>query len=72
MRDTAANNAFTRFDASISKKFEKQLADFNEEEYRKLEELKDLFEFLDGIIPLDDDDDDDEAQGSRKKPSRKR
>lgn len=39
----------------ISKKFEKQLEDFNEEEYRKLEELKGLFEFLDEIIPEDDD-----------------
>lgn len=39
----------------ISKKFVKQLEDFDEDEYRKLEELKDLFEFLDDIIPEDDD-----------------
>jgi condensin complex subunit 3 len=50
-----ANNAFTRFDTAISRKFEKQLEDFSEEEYRKLEELKELFEFLDNIIPEDDD-----------------
>jgi condensin complex subunit 3 len=31
------------------------LEDFNEEEYRKMEELKELFEFLDDIIPEDDD-----------------
>ncbi|KAJ6570219.1 nuclear condensing complex subunit [Mycena vulgaris] len=55
LRDTTTNNAFKKFDASISKKFEKQLEDFDEDEYRKLEELKDLFEFLDDIIPEDDD-----------------
>jgi len=59
-----ANNAFTRFDAAISKKFEKQLEDFSEEQYRKLEELKDLFEFLDDIIPEDDDV---ETNGPKKK-----
>jgi condensin complex subunit 3 len=56
LRDTTANNAFVRFDTAVSKKFEKQLQDFNEDEYRKLEELKDLFEFLDEIIPEDDED----------------
>ncbi|KAJ7454809.1 nuclear condensing complex subunit [Mycena latifolia] len=55
LRDTATNNAFKKFDASISKKFEKQLQDFDEDEYRKLEELKELFEFLDDIMPEDDD-----------------
>ncbi|KAH7929985.1 ARM repeat-containing protein [Leucogyrophana mollusca] len=54
IRDTTARNAFTKFDALISKKFAKQLEDFNEEEYRQLEYLKDLFEFLDEIIPEDD------------------
>lgn len=57
LRDTTANNAFVRFDTAISKKFEKQLQDFNEDEYRKLEELKELFEFLDDIIPEDDEED---------------
>ncbi|KAJ7678710.1 hypothetical protein B0H17DRAFT_1334057 [Mycena rosella] len=52
--DTIANNAFQKFAANISKKFEKQLEDFDEAEYRKLEELKDLFDFLDEIIPEDD------------------
>jgi condensin complex subunit 3 len=31
------------------------LEDFNEEEYRKLAELKDLFDFLDDIIPEDEE-----------------
>lgn len=43
----------------IDKKFEKQLADFDEEEYRQLEYLKDLFEFLDDIAPDSDWDEDD-------------
>ncbi|KAJ7284629.1 nuclear condensing complex subunit [Mycena rebaudengoi] len=54
-REAVTKNAFNKFDATISKKFEKQLEDFNEEEYRKMEELKELFEFLDDIIPEDDD-----------------
>lgn len=57
LRDTASNNALNRFDASISKKYEKQLEDFNEEEYRQLESLKELFEFLDDIFPEDDEED---------------
>jgi len=54
-RDTTTNNAFTKFEAAITKKFEKQLEDFDEEEYRKLEQLQELFQFLDEIIPEDDD-----------------
>jgi condensin complex subunit 3 len=46
----------TKFEATITKKFEKQLEHFSEEEFRQLEELQDLFMFLDSIIPLDDDD----------------
>jgi condensin complex subunit 3 len=50
LRDATAKNAFTKFDNAITKKYEKQLENFNEEEYRKLEYLKDMFEFLDDII----------------------
>lgn len=57
LRDTATKNAFNKFAVTISKKYETQLADFNEDEYRQLEYLKELFEFLDDIIPDDDDDD---------------
>ncbi|KXN87323.1 Condensin complex subunit 3 [Leucoagaricus sp. SymC.cos] len=53
LKDTTSRNALTKFDALICKKFEKQL-EFKEEELRKLEELQDLFEFLDDIIPEDD------------------
>ncbi|KAG1728449.1 nuclear condensing complex subunit [Suillus lakei] len=53
-RDTAAKNALAKFDAAISKRYAEQLESFNEEDYRQLEYLKDLFEFLDDIIPLDD------------------
>ncbi|KAF8797851.1 hypothetical protein BYT27DRAFT_7123670 [Phlegmacium glaucopus] len=55
LRDSACNAAFTKFETVFSKKFEKQLQHFTEEEFRKLEELTKLFEFLDSIIPLDDD-----------------
>ncbi|KAF9234461.1 nuclear condensing complex subunit [Melanogaster broomeanus] len=54
LRDAAARNAFTKFDAAASKKYADKLVDFSEEEYRQLEQLNDLFKFLDDIIPLDD------------------
>ncbi len=68
MRDSSARSAFNRFDAAISKKFAQQLQNFNEEEYRQLEELKDLFEFIDDIIP----DASDEEIELPKRGSRKR
>ena len=58
LRDSTAKNAFAKFEAALTKKYEQQLADFNEEEFRQLEHLKDLFEFLDDIIPVEDDEDD--------------
>ncbi|KAJ7650656.1 nuclear condensing complex subunit [Roridomyces roridus] len=55
LRDATSKNAFKKFDDAISKKFESELQDFNEEEYRKLEQLKGVFEEVDEIIPEDDD-----------------
>lgn len=40
-----------KFDATVSNKYSAQLESFSEEDYRKLEYLNDLFEFLDDIIP---------------------
>ncbi|KAG2090779.1 nuclear condensing complex subunit [Suillus discolor] len=54
IRDAAAKNALAKFDAAIPKRYAEPLESFNEEDYRQLEYLKDLFEFLDDIIPLDD------------------
>ncbi|KAG7448747.1 uncharacterized protein BT62DRAFT_965306 [Guyanagaster necrorhizus] len=56
VKDATAKNAINKFDAALSKKFELQLANFSEKEYRELAELKQLFSFLDDLIPLDDDD----------------
>jgi len=53
LKDVTSRNALNKFDAAISKRFENQL-ELKEEELRKLEELQDLFEFLDDIIPEDD------------------
>ena len=55
VRDTVANNACAKFDALLSKKYDKLLEDFSEEAYRELESLKDTFEDLDDLIPLDDE-----------------
>ncbi|KAF9461702.1 chromosome condensation complex protein [Collybia nuda] len=54
-RDSTTKNAFTKFETAVCKKFEKQLEGFDEEEYKKLEQLQELFAFLDNIIPDDDD-----------------
>ena len=55
-----------KFDNALSKKYEKQLENFSEEELRKLEELNELFEFLDDIIPLEDDEDDPPKKGRKR------
>jgi condensin complex subunit 3 len=54
LKDLTSRKALAKFDALIAKKFEKQL-ELKEEELRKLEELQNLFDFLDDIIPEDDD-----------------
>ncbi|PBK67371.1 hypothetical protein ARMSODRAFT_958949 [Armillaria solidipes] len=55
VKDATAKNAINKFEAALSKRFESQLVNFSEEEYRELDELKELFTFLDDLIPLDDD-----------------
>ncbi|KAI9061537.1 ARM repeat-containing protein [Trametes sanguinea] len=65
-RDTAAKNALAKFDAALSKKYEKQLENFSEDEFRKLEELRELFEFLDDIIPDDEDEDEAPKKGRKR------
>lgn len=64
-----------KFDGVLSKRFEKQLGDFNELEYRQLQSLQELFEFLDDIMPQDDDEDgdeDEEAPAAKKRAAKKR
>ena len=72
-REASAQAALAKFENALSKRFEKQLEDFNEAEYRQLESLRELFEFLDDIVPLDEDEDDeDEALSGKKRGARKR
>lgn len=59
LRDSVSKNAFVKFNTAIDKKFEKQLADFDEQEYRQLEYLQDLFKFLDDVTPDSDWDEED-------------
>ncbi|KAG6871627.1 hypothetical protein C0992_010585, partial [Termitomyces sp. T32_za158] len=66
IRDTTTNNAFTKFEAAVMKKYAQQLQEFSEEEYRKLEQLEKLFEYVDSIIP-----DDDEEEIGLDEPKRK-
>ncbi|KAJ7183125.1 nuclear condensing complex subunit [Mycena filopes] len=54
--DATSKTALKKFEQSISKKFEKELEGFSEADYRQLEKLKDLFDFLDEIMPEEDDD----------------
>lgn len=55
LRDHASKTAFSKFETAFTKKFEKLLEDFSEEEFRKLEELDELFMFLDSIFPPEDE-----------------
>jgi len=48
-QDASTKNALARLQKSIEKQFTEQLEGFDEEELRKLEELHDLFEFLDDL-----------------------
>ena len=65
-RDTAAKNALAKLDAALWKKYERQLENFSEDEFRKLEELRELFEFLDDIIPDEDEDDEPPKKGRKR------
>lgn len=49
MKDSVARNALTRFEGSLSKKFAAQLEGFDEAGLRELEQLKEIFEFLDDV-----------------------
>lgn len=71
-RDASALAALVKFDNALSKRFEKQLEDFGEAEYRQLQSLQELFEFLDEIVPLDEDEDEEEEAPSKKRTTRKR
>ncbi|EKM57502.1 uncharacterized protein PHACADRAFT_90256 [Phanerochaete carnosa HHB-10118-sp] len=71
LRDSTTKNTFNKFQALIDKKFEKQLADFDEVEYRQLEYFKAVFEFLDDITP-DSDWDDDEAAVKKRGGNKRR
>ena len=59
LREASTKKTFAKFQATVETKYEKQLADFNEDEFRQLEELKDIFEFLDEITPDSDWDEED-------------
>jgi condensin complex subunit 3 len=71
-RDASALAALLKFDNALSKRFEKQLEDFGEAEYRQLQSLQELFEFLDEIVPLDEDEDEEDEAPSKKRAVRKR
>ncbi|KAI0030500.1 nuclear condensing complex subunits [Vararia minispora EC-137] len=56
VRDAGAFSSVKKFDDALSKHYNDQLDSFDVTEYRKLEELTDLFEFLDDIFDSDGDD----------------
>ena len=55
LKDATTKSALMRFDKALTKRFVDQLEGFNEEEFRQLEDLKDMFEFLDEIISDDEE-----------------
>jgi condensin complex subunit 3 len=60
--EASAQAALAKFGTALSKRFEKQLEDFDEAEYRQLESLRELVEFLDDIVRLDEDEEEDEPK----------
>ncbi|KAK1226249.1 chromosome condensation complex Condensin, subunit G [Marasmius sp. AFHP31] len=54
-RDTVAKTAFKKFEDAFIKKYEEQLKDFDEDQYRALQDFNDLFEEVDNLIPEDDE-----------------
>jgi condensin complex subunit 3 len=56
VRDAVAFGAINRFDTRLSATYEAQLESFDEGEYRTLEALNELFEFLDEILGPEDAD----------------
>ncbi|EED83823.1 predicted protein [Postia placenta Mad-698-R] len=67
IRDTTAQNSFIKSDDVLSKKFAKQLEGVSEEEYRQLENMKDLFEFLHAVQPDSEEKDVKSAKRIRKR-----
>ena len=60
LKDVTARNYLIRFESGLAKKFAAQLESFNEDDFRRLEQLKELFEFLDQVesaseeeVPID-------------------
>lgn len=73
LRDTMSQNAFRKFEDTLSKKFAPQLEGFSEEEYRQLENLdahanmKGAFEFIDGFELDDEEEEVKPARRARKR-----
>lgn len=51
----------------MKKRFDAQLQPLSDQELKAFEELKDVFEFLDDLIPLDGELDDDHSADQRKR-----
>lgn len=67
IHDTAAKNALERFEKALHKKFAEKLEGVSEEDYRKLEHLSQLFEFLDAMPEVEEDE---EAEPPKKRAPR--
>ncbi|KAF4564802.1 hypothetical protein EYR36_002742 [Pleurotus pulmonarius] len=69
VNDASAKNAALKFETAFCKKYE-QLEGFSEAEYRQYGELKELFDFLDDLIPLSGDEDDGDTKAPKGKKRR--
>lgn len=63
--DAATKNAFQKFDAAVCKKWAAVLSSYDEEDYKKMEALNDLHDFINELIPEGDDDEDEEPTKRR-------
>ncbi|KAF8524376.1 nuclear condensing complex subunit [Hysterangium stoloniferum] len=69
-KDATTKNAIIKFDNAVTKRFAAQLEGFNEDDFRKLEDLKELFEFLDEVMSSDEEDDNDMPPPPKKRNNR--
>ncbi|EEB92998.1 hypothetical protein MPER_08409 [Moniliophthora perniciosa FA553] len=68
-RDSTSKRVFAKFEASVTKMYEAQLHDFNDEDWKNMQEHKKILDFVDSIIPEDEDEGDEQPKKGRKRRS---
>jgi condensin complex subunit 3 len=72
IKDGPARAAIEKFDNSLDENYAEALEHLKEEDLRKMEELDELFDFLDDMIPLTDKPSRESSEDVKPKRGRKR